>query len=370
VLADTRREEVFGGARLLRLPPTGVTMSLGRWLMLPFAFWRLLREQEAYDIIFVDGFRTLGMVAVLAGRFTGKRVVFKPNSSGEMSGAFFRRRLIKSGATRWGDPLLQAVVAARNPLLRRADAFCPISNDIAGEFAMAGVPGEKIRLIANAFDEWRFLPRPPEEKARLRQRLGIPPQGVVAVFTGRMVSWKGPHLLVRIWKELAGRGVRPLLLLVGPPGNDIFDCDRQVREEIEAAGLQGSVRMTGGVDNVEDYLGAADLFVFCSQGEEGLPTTLIEAMACGLPSVTTRATGLNDLATPETALTVDMGDLAGFGAAVERLAGDPLLRQQLGQAAALQAHARYASARVNGAYLQLFRELLGSACPSAAEGAV
>jgi Glycosyl transferases group 1 len=53
--------------------------------------------------------------------------------------------------------------------------------------------------------------------------------------------------------------------------------------------------MTGGVRNVEEYLQIADFYVFPSQGGEGLPTALIEAIACGLPVVATRATGVIEL---------------------------------------------------------------------------
>ena len=86
---DAKHEEMLFGARVLRIPPAGNRPGIKRWPMIVTAFYYLIRERRSYDIIMVDGFRTLGISAVLAGKLLGKFVMLKPENIGEMSGEIF-----------------------------------------------------------------------------------------------------------------------------------------------------------------------------------------------------------------------------------------------------------------------------------------
>ncbi len=116
------------------------------------------------------------------------------------------------------------------------------------------------------------------------------------------------------------------------------------------------VVFTGFVDNVADYLAALDVFVFPSR-EEGLGSTLIDAMAQGLPIVASRVGGIPELIAHErTGLLVPPGDPAALAAALARLAGDPGLRARLG-AAARAAAAVYTPEAMAAAYLDLYHDI-------------
>ena len=123
----------------------------------------------------------------------------------------------------------------------------------------------------------------------------------------------------------------------------------------EAADLP-QVVFTGFVENVADHLAALDVFVFPSR-EEGLGSTLIDAMAQGLPIVASRVGGIPELIAHErTGLLVPPGDPAALAAALARLAGDSALRARLGTAAR-EAAAAYTPEAMAAAYLNLYHDI-------------
>lgn len=362
VLVSSKRKEALFGARVVRIPPTGEAGFL-RWPMMITALFWLMKERKTFDFIFVDGFRVLGVPAVLAGGVFGKKIVFKPQNIGEMSGAFFDGRLRKVGLshTHW---LVKPIVALRNFILRRVHAFCPTSTDMAKEFLRADVESDKVHLIPNCYDNSRFMPASADERNRLRKKHSIDKDRMVEIFTGRLVSWKGPQHLVKMWNEIVEANNHPLLLVVGPDGNDMFDCADEIRNYIRKYNLNNDVVMTGGVRNVEDYLHLSDFYVFPSQGGEGLPTSIIEAMACGLPVISTRSTGITDLVTPQTGLTVEPTDFEGFKAAIVIMLTQEELRKKLGRAAAKKAKLLYSPDGVICQYIQVFQALANQSVTS------
>jgi glycosyltransferase involved in cell wall biosynthesis len=105
-----------------------------------------------------------------------------------------------------------------------------------------------------------------------------------------------------------------------------------LREELvrEAAGLGVDAAFHGFVPDVRDRLAEADVFVLPSRGDNA-PMSILEAMACGLPVVSTRVGGIPELVTDgETGLLVAPDDAAGLAAAIEALASNADLRARLG----------------------------------------
>jgi glycosyltransferase involved in cell wall biosynthesis len=116
------------------------------------------------------------------------------------------------------------------------------------------------------------------------------------------------------------------------------------------------VTFVGEAADVVPYLHAADAFVFPTE-KEAFGIALIEAMACGLPVITTPVGGIPDIVTPEhDAIVVRPGDPDSLRSAIVRLHADPELASRLGRAARETVTARYAHATVIGHYLDLFRQ--------------
>ena len=132
-----------------------------------------------------------------------------------------------------------------------------------------------IDVIHNGIDVDRFKPAGEEGKRHLRLRLGLPLNKRVFLSVGFLSKAKGIPVLMEAFLGCTGDEADVLVLLGDGPLRE--KCSRL------AAG-RNNIRMPGFVENVEDYLGAADVFVSASL-TEGCPNAVMEAMACGLPVV-------------------------------------------------------------------------------------
>jgi glycosyltransferase involved in cell wall biosynthesis len=356
--SDRALPEVERMARftIRRIPPVG-SGPLVRWRMLVFCFLALLKLRDEYDIVFVSGYKALGVAAVLIGKLFRKPCILKADSNGEMSGAFFAGGLKKVGfaPSSFG---VRLFLSARNAILRGADRFVAISSDIGAELAQNGVPGSRIDTITNSVDTSRFFPVDARRKHELRRTLGIPNDYTVVAFTGRLVSYKGLPLLLRVWNDICRQRSDMLLVLIGSGGLDMHNCEAELRAYVRSQGLQERVVFTGDVRNVDEYLQMSDIFVFPTE-KEAFPLALIEAMACGLPVITTPVGGIKDiLAHGKNGLLVEPGDAQQLSHALQTLGADIAQRTRLGAAAMASVQARYTRVMVAEKYIALFRQLL------------
>lgn len=138
--------------------------------------------------------------------------------------------------------------------------------------------------------------------------------------------------------------------------------DRHSLEELaDALGVAGRVRFLGEVNDVAARLLRADVFVL-SSSSEGLPISVLEAMATGLPVVATAVGGLPELVEDGiTGFLVPPGDHAALGAAIAELVGEPERRARMGAAGRARAEAQFSIDACRSAHLELYRRLLASA---------
>lgn len=155
---------------------------------------------------------------------------------------------------------------------------------------------------------------------------------------GRLAPAKAQLLLVEACAALRQRGIDFMLTLVG----DGPDRGR-IEEAIDRLALNDCVELTGAltVDGVRRALARADVFVLPSFAE-GIPVVLMEAMASGVPCVSTRVNGIPELIEHgRTGLLTAAGDVDGLADQLERLADDPGLRSALAHEARAEIEARY-----------------------------
>jgi glycosyltransferase involved in cell wall biosynthesis len=348
--------EKIGGVGVRRVAPAG-RGHLRKWGLVLTAWVELVRLRQHYDVMLVCGFRVLGIPAMLVSLFSGKPCVLKADSQGELSGAFFDPGLARMKLRHDRFPVSLAV-GLRNRLLRRAARFIAISTVIEQEYLAQGVPPGRIARIPNSVDATVFHPVAAGDKEALRDRLGIPRGRRVATFTGRLVTTKGLPSLLRAWQVVAAKQPDALLLLVGSGGLGIQNCEDALRAFVRRNGLGQCVLFTGAVDNVHEYLQASDLFVFPSE-REAFGISIIEAMACGLPVVTTAVEGIRDVVRAETdAVVIPPADDGALAAAILRVleGGDAIAG--LAEAARQRAASEFASGNVVAAYRELLAGLV------------
>ncbi len=123
-------------------------------------------------------------------------------------------------------------------------------------------------------------------------RLGLPQQGTILLFVGNLVRVKGLDVLLEACSALARRAVNFKCYLVGPG-----PLRSELEVQITKLGLEGRVELLGDQPNGElpEWFRAADLFVLPSRSE-GLPTVLLESLACGTPFVASCVGGIPELA--------------------------------------------------------------------------
>ena len=151
-----------------------------------------------------------------------------------------------------------------------------------------------------------------------------------------------------------------------PGAVHLFAGDGPLRQELAAAagrlGLTDRVRLLGSRDDVGDLLAASDLLLFASR-TEGMPASVIEAGAAGVPVAGTALAGVPEVVVDgQTGLLAAPGDLDGLRAALDRLLGDGELRAAMGRAARTRCRDRFGIDAIAGAYLALYEELAGAAC--------
>ena len=138
--------------------------------------------------------------------------------------------------------------------------------------------GNSYRIVNNAIDTSLYAFNW-QRQMQLRQKLGLPPDAFVIGHVGRFNTVKNHTFLVDIFAKIKQQKTDAILILVG---------DGELRQKTEAKaaelGLAASVIFTGIREDVPDLMQAMDCFVFPSL-YEGLPVTLIEAQAAGLPCV-------------------------------------------------------------------------------------
>ena len=256
---------------------------------------------------------------------------------------------------------MRVLLVLRNLFLRQADAFVAISSPVCAELAAGGVKPERIHRLPNSVDTCQFCPVDEAGKRERRGKLGLPVAANIVTFVGRLVTYKGLPLLVRVWREICQKHPGARLVLVGAGGLDMHNCEAELRAYVEANGLQGSVHFSGNVRNVHEYLQASDVFVFPTENE-AFGIALIEAMACGLPVISTAVGGIPGiLQHGHDGLLVASNDFGQLYEALDGLMGSPSLAAQLGQAARRTVTERYSADVVTAKYADLFWRVHASA---------
>lgn len=155
------------------------------------------------------------------------------------------------------------------------------------------------------------------------------------VSIGRLVPTKGHDLLIRACGEVMRSGLKVTLRLVGSG-----PLENELKSLAEAEGLDDCIEFCGALsfEQVLTVLEQADVFVLAPRliaghPPDGIPNVIAEAMALGIPIVTTRVSAIPELVEDnQTGLLVDAEDVSGFAKAIERLFHDPKLASTLSQA--------------------------------------
>jgi glycosyltransferase involved in cell wall biosynthesis/O-antigen/teichoic acid export membrane protein len=287
--AASPASEVIDGIRISRLAPTGLLKGKG-WRAVPptlcflaLLLLHLVRERNSYDVILVQGVKAVLLPTLLAGWLLRKRCIVKVDAVAELEQELTPESLAQM-KLRESATIVRLWARLRDSLLRRAHATVAISAEIEAALARRVGSATRVVRIPNGL-ELGDRSAAGADRTELRRRLALP-DGLLVIYTGRLSRAKGLPMLLEVWTQIAHQHPDAHLVLVGSGDRSFDGCEQELREYVRTTQLDSRVTFTGHVENVQDYLHASDLFVSCSDSE-GFGLSLVEAMAAGLPCVST-----------------------------------------------------------------------------------
>lgn len=259
----------------------GLSMAVSSWFLL-----RKLKREYSFNVIDAHFAYPDGYAATRLGRW------FKVPVTITLRGTEVRHS--QRGLRR---PMLTG--------LHDATHIFSVANSLKQHVVSMGVSADKIQVVGNGVDTERFYPLRKNEE---RRKLGIKENSTVLISVGGLVERKGFHRVIECLPELLGKMPDLHYLIVGGASGE-GDWTNRLKQQVEKLGLSKNVHFLGIVspDALNSPLSAADVFVLSTRNE-GWANVFLEAMACGLPVVTTRVGG-----NPEVVCRPELGMLVPFG---------------------------------------------------------
>lgn len=293
------------GIPLTRLAYPRVRIVGAVALCVRYGFW-LWRRRRAFDAIHVHMAKNLAAVSGLLQPVLGATVMVKISGAWEFNGGILDPELRER-------PLQRAY----NWCVRRVDALQCISEYTRRMLQDAGYSQASLLMIPNAVNLTRFSP-----PVRGDREAGMP---IRVAYVGRIRPVKGVEVLLDAWSRMDRKANARLTIAGDGAGREAL------MQAARDGGFAESVDFLGEVGNVPSILAETDIYVQPSF-QEGLPNSVLEAMAMGLPIVATRISGNEDVVVHEkNGLLVPAGDAEALAAALLRLMRDPLLAARMGR---------------------------------------
>lgn len=221
-----------------------------------------------------------------------------------------------------------------------------------------GIPDRRIDVILNGIDTDRFTPST-ETRADVRAELGIESDDYLVMMVARLDPIKDHFTAIRACTQAAKTVSNLKLLLVGD-GPEREAIEKYITQE----GLSHLVQLLGTRSDVPRLLSAADTLLLTSVSE-GIPLTIIEAMATGLPVVSTKVGSIAEvIANGSTGFLAEARDHSALAERLIQLGRSAALRIAMGDQGRARAVAEFSESQMAERYASLFDELLGVRKPS------
>ncbi len=244
-------------------------------------------------------------------------------------------------------------ILANRLLLERRDRVLGVGEAVRHALITnEGLPAHRVAVLYNGID-LTTCGNGVDLRAAVRQEIGIGPDDFLMLLVARLDYLKDHKTAIRTLAEVIRRYPSVRLVLVGDG-----PCRAAIEDQVGQQGLAPYVRFLGLRKDVARLLRAADLFLLTSISE-GIPLTVIEAMAAGLPGVATRVGGLAEVVEHgQTGLLADPCNPAALAERICSLVENAPLRRQMGRLGRQRAEALFSEERMHARYQLLYQEML------------
>ena len=205
--------------------------------------------------------------------------------------------------------------------------------------------GVNADVVQNGIDTEKFHPAVGQRKKELCQKLGLPEDTLILLSVGSLIPRKNMKTLIDGFEQARMKNTNLVILGDGP----------QMSVLREQAGP--SVLLPGNVSNVSEYLGAADLFLSTSLSE-GLPNTVLEAMASGLPCLLSDIPSHRELFEGENDIFISCKDVDGLADRLKQINVDLLTEH--GKISRQIVEERFNAQKMSTDYQKIYLELIGN----------
>lgn len=217
-----------------------------------------------------------------------------------------------------------------------------------------GVNPDKFGVIYNGVDLSRF--NIPRDSSRLRSELGVTLDAVLIAMVGRLIESKNYPMLLRTARRCKEKGL-PVHFVIAGHG----ERDAELKSLARNMGLCDQVHFLGLRTDIPQILAAADVFFYTSNWE-GFPNALLEAMASGLPVITTDFDGARELVTgPEVGTIVPLDDAEAAAKAIETYLENPEQAETIGRNARNWVHETFSMSAMVNKTMAFYQQCLNGA---------
>jgi len=320
------RFENIDGLQVERVDYFRIRFLSGIMLNLVLA-WKILIKYRLFDVYHFHIGGNYMVLPVLVLKILKKPIIIKVSGWWELEKGFLRRKGI-----------LPKIIRS---VFFRSDIIIALSDEIKFQLLNYGFPAKRIISVPNGVNTQLFYPN----NERINHHN--------IVFIGRLVAEKGVRTLIQAIAILQDEFPNISLDIIG----DGYD-KKELQNMAKDLKLEQSVFFLGKKNKIYVFLNRADIYVQPSL-HEGLPNSLIEAMACGLPVVVTNVGGMPDIVKDSVdGFVVEPSNVNSLVNAIRKLLYNPALRDQMGAAGRSKIEKYYSLEFVTDNYITLYQQLL------------
>ncbi len=316
------QEENLKIIRLLYFNHNLITKIFSLTIILPGYFLLAIKN----DVIFVYGGNIIAFEFILLfGKLFGKKVVFR-------STMFDEDDIETLVNQRW-------IGKFNRFCLKKLSIYFSINPAFSRSWEQVFGNREKVFESVHGVDTKQFYPVEKETRIRLRKKLNLPEDIFIIISVGYVVERKGYR---NIFKSLAQLDFPFLYLVVGdyfvPEDHYLKNLNKEMKDLAETGKsvLKDKVVFLGNKLNVDEYLKVSDIFILNSDKEGFPPNSIMESMACGIPTLVRRIDGVDGFFTKDGQnILITSGNDVDLTESVNKLYFDSAFREKIGKEASI-----------------------------------
>lgn len=281
-----------------------------------------LLRRERYEIVHVHSQEAGAVARCLAWMGGAKKIVYTPQT-------------IDIRQSQWHN----LYILLERTLARITNRVFSVNQTDANRLISWRIPTEKIRVVPNGIDLSQFANL--EDRDTVCKRLGLHLDRPVIMQVGRLSPQKDPEMFLKGARYILSSSPQTQLAWIGEG-----PLHKWVKSEVKSLGFQENIHLPGRIDRAYRCMSAADAVTLTSRWE-GLPYSLLEAMACSKPVVATAVNGCAEVViNGQTGYLVDAGDAFGWAESILHLIADPQQAKSMGAAGKRLVEEKYSLSRM------------------------